>query len=190
VFGGNVRAGTSVGPNCRLGGEVSASVLLANSNKSHEGYLGHSYIGEWVNLGAGTHVSDLRNDYADIPVVVNGRAIDSSLSKVGAFVGDHVKAGVGCRLNAGSNIGPFAQLLPCGPLLPKYVPAFCTVDHGRLIDCADPRPLFDAADRVTARRGEEFTVLHRALFRGLYERGASGRRTAIHESELQRLLRG
>jgi UDP-N-acetylglucosamine diphosphorylase/glucosamine-1-phosphate N-acetyltransferase len=189
VFAANVRAGTSLGPNCRVGGEVSASVLLANSNKSHGGYLGHSYVGEWVNLGAGTHASDLRNDYADIRVNVAGQVVETRLAKAGAFIGDHAKAGVGCRLNAGSSIGPFAQLLPCGSLLPKTVPEFCTVDHGRLMDCMDPHPLFEAAERVMARRGEEFSVASRALFKGLFDRGTVRRRTAIHEAELRRLRR-
>ena len=62
--------------------------------------------------------------------------------------------------------------------------------HGRLIDCADPQPLFDAADRMTARRGEEFTPTHRAVYKGLFDRGANHRRTVVHESELRRLRRG
>jgi UDP-N-acetylglucosamine diphosphorylase / glucose-1-phosphate thymidylyltransferase / UDP-N-acetylgalactosamine diphosphorylase / glucosamine-1-phosphate N-acetyltransferase / galactosamine-1-phosphate N-acetyltransferase len=190
VFAANIRAGTSLGPNCRVGGEVSASILLANSNKSHAGYLGHSYVGEWVNLGAGTYVSDLRNDYADVRVTLDRRAIDTRRPKVGAYIGDHVKAGVGCQLNAGSVIGPFAQLLPCGTLLPKNIPGFCTADHGRVIDCPDPQPLFDAAERVTARRGEELTATHRAVFKALFDRGAAHRRTAVHEAELGRLRRG
>jgi UDP-N-acetylglucosamine diphosphorylase / glucose-1-phosphate thymidylyltransferase / UDP-N-acetylgalactosamine diphosphorylase / glucosamine-1-phosphate N-acetyltransferase / galactosamine-1-phosphate N-acetyltransferase len=190
VFSANIRGGTSLGPNCRVGGEVSSSVLLANSNKSHEGYLGHSYVGEWVNIGAGTHFSDLRNDYADVRVPTAEGPVPTGLTKVGAYLGDHSKAGIGCRLNSGTSVGPFAQLLPCADLLPKYVPPFCTVNHGRLVDCADPHPLFEAAVRVTARRGEEFSAEHRALFKGLFDRGASHRRTVVHETELRRLRRG
>jgi bifunctional N-acetylglucosamine-1-phosphate-uridyltransferase/glucosamine-1-phosphate-acetyltransferase GlmU-like protein len=185
VFGASIRAGTSLGPNCRIGGEVLASIVLGKANKSHAGYLGHSYVGEWVNLGAGTHVSDLRNDYAGVRV----GSIDTGRRKVGAFIGDHVKAAAGCKLNAGSVIGPFAQLLPSGSLLPKAVPGFCTVEHGRLFDCPDPQSLFAAAARVTARRGEEFTSTHRAVFKGLFDRGASQRRTAVHEAEQRRLRR-
>jgi UDP-N-acetylglucosamine diphosphorylase/glucosamine-1-phosphate N-acetyltransferase len=186
VFGASIRAGTSLGPNCRIGGEVSASIVLGNTNKSHAGYLGHSYVGEWVNLGAGTEVSDLRSDFAAVRV----GSTDTGRRKLGAFVGDHVKAAIGCKVNAGSVIGPFAQLLPSGTLLPETVPGFCTVDHGRLLDCPDPQPLFDAADRVTARRGEEFTSTHRAVYKGLFDRGAAQRRTAVHEAELRRLPRG
>jgi hypothetical protein len=135
-------------------------------------------------------VSDLRNDYASVRVTLDGRVIDTGRTKAGAYMGDHVKAGVGCQLNVGSVIGPFAQLLPCGALLPKNVPGFCTVDHGRVIDCPDPQPLFDAAERVTGRRGEEFTAAHRAVYKALFDRGARQRRTAVHEAELRRLRRG
>jgi len=189
VYGANVRAGTSLGPNCRVGGEVSASVLIAHSNKAHVGYLGHSYVGEWVSLGAGTHASDLRNDYDTARVTLDGQTFDTGQTKVGAFIGDHVKAAVGCKLDAGSAIGPFAELLPDGPLSPKHVPAFCMVDRGHLIDCPDPQPLFDAAERVTGRRGEEFTDTHRSVYKGLFDRGASQRRTAVHDAEQRRLRR-
>jgi UDP-N-acetylglucosamine diphosphorylase/glucosamine-1-phosphate N-acetyltransferase len=188
VFGASVRGGTAVGPNCRIGGELSASVLVGNVNKAHDGYLGHSYVGEWVSLGAGTHVSDRRGDHGDVAVVVNGRAIDTMRGRVGAFVGDHADIGVGCRLAAGVNAGPFARV-ESGSVVGGPVPAFCSIEDGRLVDCPDPRPLFDAADRVTARRGEEFTVRHRALYRGLFERGARGRRTAVYEAEVRRARR-
>lgn len=189
VFHGNIRAGTSIGPNCRVGGEVNSSILLANSNKAHEGYLGHSYLGEWVKLGAGTHASDLRNDHAPIAVPMNGELVQSNLQRVGVFIGDHAKSGVGCRLNAGSNMGPFAQLLPSGSLLPKLVPAFCSVEHGRLMDCTDPVPLFTAAARVTARRGDEFTEYHQAMYAGLFTRTSYLRQLAVHEAEMRRLRR-
>src|SRR5262245_522204 len=190
VFAANVRAGTSLGPNCRVGGELSTTILLGHSNKSHGGYLGHSYVGEWVNVGAGTHVSDLRNDYSDVWVTVGGLVVDTKRTKAGVYLGDHAKLGVGCRVSAGTHVGPFGQLLPSGSLLPKYVPAFCTADQGRLIDCPDPQPLFDAAARVTARRGAEFTAAHRALYKSLFDRSAAHRRLAIHEEELRRLRRG
>ena len=190
VFAANIRAGTSLGPNCRVGGEVSRTVLLGHSNKAHGGYLGHSYVGEWVNVGAGTHVSDLRSDCADVWVTVGGRRVDTRRTKVGVYLGDHAQLGVGCRVNAGTHVGPFGQVWPSGPLLPKYVPAFCTADQGRLIDCLNPQPLFDAAVRMTARRGAEFTPAHRALYKGLFDRSAAHRRLAIHEEGLRRLRRG
>src|SRR5262249_49974980 len=75
ILGAKIRAGTTVGPHCRVGGEVEASILHGYSNKYHDGFLGHSYVGEWVNLGAGTHNSDLRNDYGEVRVIVNGEPV-------------------------------------------------------------------------------------------------------------------
>ena len=72
VLGGRVRPGTSLGPHCRVGGEVEASVMQGYSNKAHDGFLGHSFIGEWANLAAGTHTGDLRNDYGPVSVPSDG----------------------------------------------------------------------------------------------------------------------
>jgi hypothetical protein len=96
---------------------------------------------------------------------------------------------VGCKLNAGTVVGSFARLLPGGPPIPPSVPGFCTVEQGRLLDCPGPRPHFDGAERMTGRRGEEFTEVHRAVYMGLFDRGASQRRAAVHEAELRRLHR-
>src|SRR5262245_4671537 len=119
LFRANVRSGTSLGPNCRVGGEVECSILQGNTNKYHDGFLGHSYLGEWVNLGAGAQASDLRNDYGEIHVTVNGAKVATGRSKVGAFIGDHTKIGLGALLNTGSSFGVCCQLLPNGQLLPS-----------------------------------------------------------------------
>ena len=118
VHGAKVRAGTTLGPDCRIGGEVEASIVQGRSNKYHDGFLGHAYLGEWVNLGAGTHNSDLRNDYGEVSVFVNGRLVRTGQTKVGCFLGDHTKTAIGALLNTGTNAGPFCNLLP-GGLLPR-----------------------------------------------------------------------
>ncbi len=82
------------------------------SNKYHDGFLGHTYVGEWVNLGAGTQNSDLRNDYGEVTVTVNGRIVPTGATKVGCFLGDHTKTGLGTLLNTGTNAGAFCNLLP------------------------------------------------------------------------------
>jgi UDP-N-acetylglucosamine diphosphorylase/glucosamine-1-phosphate N-acetyltransferase len=89
LVGGKIRDGTSIGPYCRIGGEVEQSIFLGYSNKYHEGFLGQSYVGEWVNLGALTTNSDLKNNYGPVKVEVDGRLVDSGQTKVGAFIGDH-----------------------------------------------------------------------------------------------------
>ncbi len=189
VFSAYIRGGTSIGPNCRIGGEVEASIIQANSNKYHEGFLGHSYVGEWVNLGAGTHTSDLRNDYGEVKMTVNGVPISTGRNKVGSYIGDHTKTGLGSLINTGTNVGVFANLLPAGVLLPKFVPSFCWVEHGRLTDRGDLSSLFATAVKAMERRGEEFNEIHREVYQHLFERSASLRRQAVHEAEVKRLRR-
>jgi UDP-N-acetylglucosamine diphosphorylase/glucosamine-1-phosphate N-acetyltransferase len=189
VLGAKVRAGTSLGPQCRVGGEVEASVMLGHSNKYHEGFLGHAYVGAWVNLGAGTHNSDLRNDYGDVTVRVNGRPVNTGRTKVGCFLGDHTKAALGTLLNTGTSAGAFCNLLPTGGLLPRYAPSFTAVWNGTLVDNADLEALLSTAATVMQRRGRALTPAHAALYRGLCERTAAERRRAVREAEQRRLRR-
>jgi UDP-N-acetylglucosamine diphosphorylase/glucosamine-1-phosphate N-acetyltransferase len=124
LVGGKIDGGTSIGPVCRIGGEVEGSIFLGYSNKYHQGFLGHSYVGEWVNLGALTTNSDLKNNYSSVKVVLDGSPIDSGLTKVGAFIGDHVKTGIGTLLNTGVSIGFASNLFGGGMVKQKYIPAF------------------------------------------------------------------
>ncbi len=124
LTGGKIREGTSIGPVCRVGGEVDNAVFLGYSNKYHEGFLGHAYVGEWVNLGALTTNSDLKNNYSTIKVMVNQALVDSGLTKVGSFIGDHVKTGIGTLLNTGISIGFASNIFGGGMLKLKYIPAF------------------------------------------------------------------
>jgi UDP-N-acetylglucosamine diphosphorylase/glucosamine-1-phosphate N-acetyltransferase len=187
VLGAKVRAGTSLGPQCRVGGEVECSVVWGYSNKYHDGFLGHAYIGAWVNLGAGTSNSDLRNDYGDVRVVVGGRLIDTRRPKVGCFIGDHTKTGLGALLNTGTNVGAFCNVLPTGGLLPKYVPSFTDVWNGMLKDNADLDSLWTTAAKVMRRRGVALDEACARLYRQVWEQTAAGRRQAIREAEARRL---
>lgn len=189
VFAANIRGGTSIGPNCRVGGEVEASIIHANTNKYHDGFLGHSYVGEWVNLGAGTQTSDLRNDYGEVKVTVNGMLLATGRKKVGCYLGDHTKSGLGSLINTGTNVGIFGNLLPSGELLPKFVPSFTWVEHGQLSDQADLPALFATAEKVMERRGEEFSEPLRELLRTIFEKTAAVRRQTIHEAQIKRLRR-
>jgi UDP-N-acetylglucosamine diphosphorylase/glucosamine-1-phosphate N-acetyltransferase len=176
VLGAKVRAGTTLGPKCRVGGEVECSIVQGHTNKYHDGFLGHAYIGEWVNFGAGSQASDLRNDYGAVRVVVGGRLVETGQNKVGCFVGDHAKIGLGCLLNTGTHVGPFAQLLPAGRLLPRYVPAFCGTTSDRIDERADLDALLDTAATVMSRRGRELTEAHAALYRTAFMATAPERR--------------
>jgi len=189
ISGAKVRAGTCLGPECRIGGEVEASVVLGYSNKAHEGFLGHAYLGEWVNLGAGTHNSDLRNDYGDVSVRVGGWMVRSGRPKVGCFIGDHAKAGLGVLLNTGTHVGAFAHLLPGGGLLPKYVPPFASVWNGALSEGGDVKALLETAAKVMRRRGRELSPERGALYEALHSQTADERRRAVRDAEVRRLRR-
>jgi UDP-N-acetylglucosamine diphosphorylase/glucosamine-1-phosphate N-acetyltransferase len=187
VLGAKVRAGTTLGPNCRIGGEVEASIIQGYSNKYHEGFLGHSYVGEWVNLGAGTHNSDLRNDYGKVAVTVDGRVISTGLHKVGCFIGDHTKAGLGTLLNTGTSIGVGCNLLPSGCLLPKYVPSFCSWWNGAIVDRSSLSQFEEVAVQVMRRRGAAFTDDHATVIRFVHELSAPERERVPREAAMRML---
>jgi UDP-N-acetylglucosamine diphosphorylase/glucosamine-1-phosphate N-acetyltransferase len=189
VVGARIRGGTTLGPGCRIGGEVEASIVQGYSNKYHDGFLGHSYVGEWVNLGAGTSNSDLRNDYGEVTVIVNGERVPTGSNKVGCFIGDHTKTGLGTLLNTGSHIGIFANLLPSGTLLPRYIPAFGSWWNGMLVDRSDLYSLLDTAAVMMRRRGVAFTEAQAALYRTLFDQTAAERRQALRVAEQRRLRR-
>jgi UDP-N-acetylglucosamine diphosphorylase/glucosamine-1-phosphate N-acetyltransferase len=189
VLGAKIRAGTTLGPSCRIGGEVEASIVHGYSNKYHDGFLGHSYIGEWVNLGAGTQNSDLRNDYGEVTVTVDGRPVRTGQTKVGCFLGDHTKMGLGTLLNTGTNIGMCCNILPSGTFAPKYVPSYGSWWNGQLVDRADLNQLIETATEVMGRRERSFTALHRDLLHYLYHDTAAERRRATRDAEARRLRR-
>lgn len=173
VHGANIRGGTSFGPQCRIGGEIENSIILGYSNKYHEGFLGHSYVGEWVNLAAGTHTSDLRCDYRPISVPYDGVEVPTGRMKVGAFIGDHVKTGLNALLNCGSAIGPFAQILPGNGYAPREIPAFTRSGPGGLKDLTDVDRVLSAADMAMKRRGKGLNSSLEAIYRSI-RRGDSG----------------
>jgi UDP-N-acetylglucosamine diphosphorylase/glucosamine-1-phosphate N-acetyltransferase len=181
--------GSSIGPQCRIGGEVEASVVHGYSNKAHDGFLGHSYLAEWVNFAAGTHTSDLRADYGTVRFRLDGRQIDSGLMKVGAFVGDHTKTSLNTLFNTGSLVGPFGLLLTPGVLLPRLLPPFCQVAQGRTAERTDLREMFATAEAMMARRGRPWTEDHAEFFLALYEATAGQRRQLLREGEQRRLRR-
>jgi UDP-N-acetylglucosamine diphosphorylase/glucosamine-1-phosphate N-acetyltransferase len=187
LHGAKLRGGT-IGPKCRIGGEVEASIIQGYSNKYHDGFLGHSYLGEWVNLAAGTQTSDLRNDYGPIRVTINGVRIPTGRTKVGSFIGDHTKTGLNTLLNCGSAIGAFCNLLPTGTYLPTTIPSF-TLCNGTMSEQWDLRQLFQTASVVMGRRGIELTDAHTNLYFDLFESTSESRRHAHREFEQRRLRR-
>ena len=121
--GAQIYSGSSIAEGCKIGGEVNNSIILSWSNKAHGGYLGSSYVGSWVNIGAGTNNSNLKNNYGAVKVTVDGEAIDTGLQFMGLIMGDHSKCGINTTFNTGTSIGINCNLY--GSVIhEKHIPSF------------------------------------------------------------------
>ena len=179
IFRAHVRAGTTIGPDCRVGSEVEESIVHGFVNSYHDGFLGHAYVCPWVNMGALTTNSDLKNDYSAVSVPLAGQMIDTGSTKVGCFIGDHSKTALASLFNTGSSIGVMCMVLPGGGLLPRHIPSFARVWHGELDDGADLDHSIATARIVTARRGVAISGAQERLIRFLFEASATERESAI-----------
>jgi UDP-N-acetylglucosamine diphosphorylase / glucose-1-phosphate thymidylyltransferase / UDP-N-acetylgalactosamine diphosphorylase / glucosamine-1-phosphate N-acetyltransferase / galactosamine-1-phosphate N-acetyltransferase len=166
VLGGFLRASV-FGSECRVRGEVSTSVFLGFANKSHEGFVGHSVVGPWVNLGAGTTTSNLKNTYGQVRLEVDGERIDTGRLNLGSLIGDHAKTAIGTMLATGTVISAGANVFGT-PTPPKYVPPFawgCTGSERMTQD-----GFLRVAERVMARRNVMFSPERREALRQAFER--------------------
>ena len=173
VILGGVVGGSSIGPCCRIRGEVQACVILGFSNKAHDGYLGHSVLGRWVNLGAMTSNSDLKNNYSPVRLPVGGRRIATGLLKAGCFLGDHVRTGIGTTLNTGTVVGAGSNLFGAG-MPPRDVPPFSWCSGDELAEY-DLERFLGTAEVVMARRGVRLDDGMRAVYRRAFELSARQR---------------
>jgi len=121
--GAKLRQATSCGAFCKLGGEIEDSLILDLSNKQHDGFLGHAVVGSWVNLGADTNASDLKNNYSAVRVDLGDGPIDTGLTFVGPLLADHAKTGIDTMLGTGAVVGVAANVFG-GGFVPRLVPAF------------------------------------------------------------------
>lgn len=166
VLGGSVGSGSSIGPRCKVRGEVERTVFQGFANKAHDGFLGHSVVGEWVNLGAGTMNSDLKNTYGAVRVEGPEGRVETGLLKVGAFLGDHVKTGIGSLLTTGARLGVATHFFGGRAVSPAWLPDFSWFDG------LERRPVrFDdfrnAAEVAMARRGERLEAGEEAILEAL-----------------------
>lgn len=166
VFGGQVSR-VSAGPICKLRGEVDTAVLVGFVNKAHDGYLGHALVGRWVNLGALTTNSDLKNDYGTVRVELPSGTVDTKLMKVGAFLGDHVKTGIGTVLNTGSVVGAGSNVFG-GGMPPKALPPYSWAGAGS-VTAFRWEKFRDVARTVTARRNQPWTPGVEAVLKRLWD---------------------
>jgi len=124
VDGARLRPGTSLGPNCKVGGEVSATIFQSRVNKAHDGFVGHTWAGRWVNFGAGATTSNLKNTYGHIRYQRDAATpVDTGSQFLGSLIGDHTKLGIGQLMTTGANIGACCNVYG-GAVTPKYIPSF------------------------------------------------------------------
>lgn len=165
--GAVIRANTVIGPGCKVGGEIGASILQGWSNKAHDGYLGDSILGEWVNLGAGTTTSNLLNTYGETSVRLHPGSSRERTGRAfcGAFIGDHVKTAIGTLLMTGSSIGT-GSMIACSSHAPT------TVGPLRWVTDAGEKPyridrFLDMASAMMARRDRDLDPADEARLREL-----------------------
>lgn len=141
-------ATASIGDVCRVHGEVSTAIFIGHANKAHDGFIGHSILGRWVNLGASTVNSNLKNTYGTVSMWTPQGAQDTGMQFLGALLGDHAKTGIGTRLTTGSVIGAGANVVYDG-LAPKTVPPFAWGPGQQVYDL---ERFLQVTERVLARR--------------------------------------
>lgn len=179
--GANIREGNSFGEVCRIGGEVEESIFYSYSNKYHDGFIGHSYIGEFVNLGALTTNSDLKNDYSTVSVYLNGKPQDTGSLKIGSFIGDHTKTSIGTLFNTGTIAGLMCNIT-AGGILPKYFPSFTWYVNNKFMKGYGLDMMLCTARTVMERRKRQWLKEEEEAIKVAYEITEEERKDAIRKS--------
>ncbi len=154
---------SAIGPVCKIGGEVDTVIIQGCTNKVHDGHLGDTFLGEWVNLGAGTQNSNLKNNYASVKVQINGESVDTKTLHIGCFIGDHVKTAIGTILNTGTVIGPGSMIATEG-FPPKTIRPFTWYVNGKQQKVKLDK-FFETAYHVKERRGQTLTKAEKTLLK-------------------------
>lgn len=175
--GAKIYEGTSIGEVCKVGGEVECSIIHSHSNKQHEGFVGHSYIGEWVNIGADSNTSDLKNDYGSVRVYNDGSMVESGLQFVGLMMGDHSKCGINSMFNTGTVVGVFCNVYGSG-IPPKHVPPFSWGEAAEGFVTYRLEKAIEVARKVTERRKVTLSPADEELIKRVFEMTRQERVTA------------
>jgi UDP-N-acetylglucosamine diphosphorylase/glucosamine-1-phosphate N-acetyltransferase len=170
LLGGFIRSSV-FGPECRVRGEIASSVFMGYTNKAHDGFIGHSVVGHWVNFGAGTTTSNLKNTYGLVRLEPAGARIETGRLNLGTLFGDHAKTAIGTMLGTGTIVSAGANVFGT-PTPPKYVPPFawgCTSSE-RVTE----EGFLRIAERVMARRDLELTAARQESLRRTFARSTAG----------------
>jgi len=168
-MGTKIYGATSIGPFCKVGGEVSNSLLIGYSNKAHDGFLGNSVIGEWCNLGAGTNCSNLKNTYEDVRLwnYYEESFVSTGLQFCGLIMGDHSKTGINSMLNTGTVIGVNVNLFGTG--FPRnFIPSF-SWGGANGFKIYNLNKAIQVAERVYARRSLDFNEVEINILKHIFK---------------------
>ena len=167
-LGAKMRGDTTIGPFCKVGGEISNSVLFAYSNKAHDGFLGNSVLGEWCNLGADTNTSNLKNNYGEVKIwnELQKAFVSTGKQFCGLMMGDFSKAGINTMFNTGTVVGVSANIFG-GGFPPKYIPSF-RWGGAEGFDIFDFDKALEVADRMMQRRNQKLSEAEVEILRYIF----------------------
>ncbi|MBA7683611.1 hypothetical protein ES703_91983 [subsurface metagenome] len=168
-MGAKIYGATSIGPYCKVGGEVNNSVFFSYSNKAHDGFLGNSVIGEWCNLGADTNNSNLKNNYVPVKLwnYIKSGFIDTGFQFCGLIMGDHSKCGISTMFNTGTVVGVSANIF--GPGFPRnFVPSYSWGGSGGFMVYKTNKAL-KTAEIVMKRRNISLTEVDIEILNHIFE---------------------
>lgn len=168
-WGGKMRSNTTVGPWCKVGGELGNSVLFGYSNKAHDGFLGNSVIGEWCNLGANVNNSNLKNDYTNVKLhsYATGQLADTGRLFCGLMMGDYTKAGISTMFNTGTVVGVNVNVFGAG-FQPKHIPSFSWGGAAEGFTDYRIEKAIRVARETVSRRGIDFGPVDEAILRAIH----------------------
>ena len=163
-MGAKIYGPTTIGPHCKVGGELNNVVFTGYSNKAHDGFLGNSVIGEWCNLGADTNSSNLKNTYDDVRVwnYPNQKFISTGLQFCGLIMGDHSKCGINTMFNTGTVVGVSSNIFGAG-FQRNFIPSFVWGGTAGFKPY-DLKKAMIVASKVLRRRDKEFTHADKKIF--------------------------
>ncbi len=168
-MGAKIYGPTTIGPQCKIGGEINNSVIFGYSNKAHDGFLGNSVVGEWCNLGADTNTSNLKNNYGEVKTYnyTQKKMIETGLQFCGLIMGDHSKTGINTMLNTGTIVGVNANIFG-GSFPPAHIPSFSWGGSDKL-EKYELIKAFEVAQRVMERREIPFTEADKNILKKIAE---------------------
>ena len=175
-MGAKIYSGTTVGPQCKIGGEVNNSVLFGYSNKGHDGFLGNSVLGEWCNIGADSNTSNLKNNYAEVRLwdYAAQSFARTGLQFCGLIMGDHSKCGINTMFNTGTVVGVSANVFGTG--FPRnYIPSFSWGGSAGFTTY-QTRKALDTANAMMGRRNMELSQEETDILLHVFEETAAFRR--------------